>query len=183
MFAWAKAHPGKLNMGGVTGGVAHVVTEMMKQATGADITFVPYKAAGGQITTDLVSNVIQVYFDWAVTLQQLIATGSIKALGVASDRRLPVLPNVPTFAESGYPGGLDVPSWQGLYAPTGTPKDMLSKIAAVTVKVLAIPEIRNAFESTGAIVGGNTPDQFQAFTLAEYERWGKVIRTAGIRLD
>ncbi|MBL8381566.1 MAG: tripartite tricarboxylate transporter substrate binding protein [Burkholderiales bacterium] len=183
MIAYAKANPGKLNMGGTTGGVAHVVTEMMKQSTGANITFVPYKAAGGQITTDLVSNVIQVYFDWTVTLQQLINTGRVKPLGVAADKRLPVVPNIPTFAESGYPGGLDVPSWQGFYAPVGTPREILARIAAETAKVLNMPEIRNAFESTGAVIGGNTPEQFQAFTLAEHERWGKVIRQAGIRLD
>ena len=183
MIGYAKANPGKLNMGGTTGGVAHVVTEMMKQSTGANITFVPYKAAGGQITTDLVGNVIQVYFDWTVTLQQLINTGRVKALGVASDKRLSAVPNIPTFAESGYPGGLDVPSWQGFYAPAGTPKEILARIATETAKVLNLPEIKNAFESTGGVIGGNTPEQFQAFTLAEYERWGKVIREAGIRLE
>ncbi len=183
MIAFAKANPGKLNMGGTTGGVAHVVTEMMKQSTGANITFVPYKAAGGQITTDLVSNVIQVYFDWTVTLQQLISTGRVKALGVASDKRLSAVPNIPTFAESGYPGGLDVPSWQGFYAPVGTPPAILARIATETAKVLNMPDIKQAFESTGGVIGGNSPEQFQAFTLAEYERWGKVIRQAGIRLD
>ena len=183
MIAYAKAHPGKLNMGGTTGGVAHVVTEMMRQGTGANITFVPYKAAGGQITTDLVGNVIQVYFDWTVTLQQLINTGRVKALGVASDKRLAAVPAIPTFAESGYPGGLDVPSWQGFNAPAGTPREILARIATETAKVLNLPDIKNVFESTGAVIGGNTPEQFQAFTLAEYERWGKVIRDAGIRLE
>ncbi len=183
MIGYAKTNPGKLNMGGTTGGVAHVLTEMMKQSTGANITFVPYKAAGGQITTDVVGNVIQLYFDWTVTLQQLINTGRVKALGVASDKRLSAVPNIPTFAESGYPGGLDVPSWQGFYAPAGTPQEILARIATETAKVLNLPEIRNAFESTGGVIGGNTPEQFQAFTLAEYERWGKVIRQAGIRLE
>ena len=183
MIAYAKANPGKLNLGGTTGGVAHVVTEMMKQNTGANIVFVPYKAAGGQITTDVVANVIQLYFDWTVTLQQLINTGRVKALGVASDKRLTAMPNVATFAESGYPGGLDVPSWQGFYAPVGTPKEIVARIAIETAKVLNLPDIRNAFESSGAVIGGNTPEQFQALTLSEYERWGKVIREAGIRLD
>ncbi len=183
MIAYARANPGKLNMGGTTGAVAHVVTEMMKQSTGANITFVPYKAAGGQITTDVVGNVIQLYFDWTVTLQQLISTGRVKALGVASDKRLTAMPNVPTFAESGYPGGLDVPSWQGFYAPAGTPREILARIATETAKVLNMPDIKNSFESSGAVIGGNTPEQFNALTLAEYERWGKVIRQAGIRLD
>ena len=183
MIAYAKANPGKLNIGGTTGAVAHVVTEMMKQSTGANITFVPYKAAGGQITTDVVGNVIQLYFDWTVTLQQLISSGRVKALGVASDKRLTAMPNVPTFAESGYPGGLDVPSWQGFYAPAGTPREILARIATETAKVLNMPDIKNSFESSGAVIGGNTPEQFNALTLAEYERWGKVIRQAGIRLD
>jgi tripartite-type tricarboxylate transporter receptor subunit TctC len=183
MMAYARANPGKLNIGGTVGGVAHVVSEMMRQATGVNVTFVPYKAAGGQITTDLVAGVINVYFDWAVTLQQLINTGRVKALGVASDKRLAVLPNVPTFAESGYPGGLDVPSWQGLYAPAGTPPAILARIATETAKVLNAPDIRQAFESTGAVVGGNAPAEFQAFTEAEFERWGRVIRQAGIRLE
>ncbi len=183
MVAYARTNPGKLNIGGTTGGVAHVVTEMMKQGTGANITFVPYKAAGGQITTDVMSNVIQLYFDWTVTLQQLIGSGRVKALGVASDRRLAAMPNVPTFAESGYAGGLDVPSWQGFYAPAGTPKEILARIATETAKVLNLPDIKQAFEASGAVIGGNTPEQFQALTLSEYERWGKVIRAAGIRLD
>ncbi len=183
MITYARANPGKLNIGGTTGAVAHVVTEMMKQSTGANITFVPYKAAGGQITTDVVGNVIQLYFDWTVTLQQLISSGRVKALGVASDKRLTAMPNVPTFAESGYPGGLDVPSWQGFYAPVGTPKEILARIATETAKVLNMPDIKSSFESSGAVIGGNTPEQFNALTLAEYERWGKVIRQAGIRLD
>ena len=183
MIAYAKANPGKLNMGGVTGGTAHVTLEMMKQKTGANITFVPYKAAGGQLTTDIISNQIQLYFDYTVTLAPLINTGRVKALGVASGQRLKALPNVPSFAESGYPDGLDVPSWQGFYAPAGTPREVLARIAAETAKVLNLPEIRNTFESTGGEVGGDTPEQFQAFTLAEYERWGKVIRDAGIKLD
>ena len=133
--------------------------------------------------TILVGNVIQVYFDWTVTLQQLINTGRVKALGVASDKRLAAVPAIPTFAESGYPGGLDVPSWQGFYAPAGTPKEILARIATETAKVLNLPDIKNVFESTGAVIGGNTPEQCQAFTLAEYARWGKVIRDAGIRLE
>ena len=183
MIAYAKANPGKLNMGGVTGGTAHVTLEMMKQKTGANITFVPYKAAGGQITTDIISNQIQLYFDYTVTLAPFISTGRVKALGVASSQRLKALPGVLTFAESGYPDGLDVPSWQGLYAPAGTPKEVLARIAAETAKVLNLPEIKNSFESTGGEVGGDTPEQFQAFTLAEYERWGKVIRDNGIKLE
>lgn len=183
MMVYAKANPGKLNLGGTPGGVGHVLTEMMRQAAGVNITFIPYKAAGGQVTTDLIANVIQVNFDWTVTLQPLLAAGRIKALGVASDKRLAAVPNVPTFAESGYPGGLNVPSWQGFYAPAGTPKEILTRLAIETAKVLNMPEIKNQFESTGSVIGGNTPDQFQAFTLAEFERWGKVIREADIRLE
>ena len=78
---------------------------------------------------------------------------------------------------------LNVPSWQGFYAPAGTPKEILTRLAIETAKVLNMPEIKNQFESTGSVIGGNTPDQFQAFTLAEFERWGKVIREADIRLE
>ena len=183
LIAYAKANPGKLNAGGVTGGIAHVTLEMMKQKTGANITFVPYKAAGGQITTDLISKQIDLTFDYTVTLAPLIQTGRVKPLAVASARRLAALPNVPTFAESGYPDGLDVPSWQGFYAPAGTPKEILTRIATETAKALNLPDIKQMFESTGAETGGDTPEQFQAFTLSEFERWGKVIRDAGIRLD
>ena len=102
---------------------------------------------------------------------------------MASNKRLAALPNVPTFAESGYPGGLDVPSWQGFYAPAGTPREILARIATETAKVLNLPEIKASFESTGGVIGGDTPEQFQAFTLAEFDRWGKVIRDAGIRLE
>lgn len=169
MIAYAKVNPGKLNLGGTPGGVGHVLTEMMRQTAGVNITFIPYKAAGGQVTTDLIANQIQVSFDWTVTLQPLLAAGRVKALGVASDQRLVAVPNVPTFAESGYPGGLNVPSWQGFYAPAGTPREVLARLATETAKVLNMPDIRNQFESTGSVIGGNTPDQFQAFTLAEFE--------------
>ena len=184
MITYAKANPGKLNMGGVTAGTAHVVLEMIKQKTGANITFVPYKAAGGQLTTDLIANVIQVYFDYTVTLAPFITAGRIKALGVAANKRLTgALPQIPTFAESGYEGGLDVSSWQGFYAPTGTPPDILRRLATETAKVLNLPEIKSSFELTGGDIGGDTPEQFQAFTLTEFERWGKVIKDAGIKLD
>jgi len=183
MIAYAKANPGKINMGGTTAGIAHVLTEIMQQSTGVNITFVPYKAAGGQITTDVIANVIQVYFDWTVTLAPLLAAGRIKALAVASDKRLSAVPNVPTFAESGYAGGLNVPSWQGFYAPAGTPPEILSRLATETSKVLNLPEIKSSFESVGTTIGGNTPQQFQAFTMAEGERWSKIIKQAGIRIE
>ncbi|MBL8377029.1 MAG: tripartite tricarboxylate transporter substrate binding protein [Burkholderiales bacterium] len=183
MIAFAKANPGKLNMGGTTAGTAHVALELLKQRTGVDITFVPYKAAGGQLITDAVSNVINVYFDYTVTLQQLINTGRLKPLGVASTKRMAVWPNVPTFREAGFPGEFDIASWQGLYAPAGTPRDVLVRIATETAKVLNMPDIKNSFESTGGEIGGDTPDQFQAFSLAEHAKWGKVIRDAGIKLE
>jgi tripartite-type tricarboxylate transporter receptor subunit TctC len=183
MIAYARANPGKINMGGATAGLVHVVLEMIKQKSGANITLVPYKAAGGQITTDLIANQIHVSFDYTVTVAPLINSGRIKAIAVASNKRLAAMPNVPTFAESGYEGGLDVPSWQGLYAPAGTPREILARIATETTKVLNMPEIRSVFESTGAVIGGDSPEQFGAFFVAEYERWGKVIRGAGIRVD
>jgi tripartite-type tricarboxylate transporter receptor subunit TctC len=183
MIAYARANPGKLNMGGVTAGTAHVALELLKQRTGVNITFVPYKAAGGQIITDVVSNVINVYFDYTITLQQLVNTGKLKTLGVASSKRLPVWPNVPTFPEAGFPGEFDIASWQGLYAPVGTPREVLARIAAETSKVLNLPDIKASFESTGGEIGGDTPEQFHAFTLTEHAKWGKVIRDAGIRLE
>ena len=183
LITYAKANPGKLNMGGVTGGTAHVTLELMKQRTGADIAFVPYKAGGGQITTDLVSNQIQLTFDYTVTLQPLINSGRVKALAVANAKRIAAWPNLPTFAESGFPGGLDVASWQGLYAPAGTPKEILTKLSIEVAKALNLPDVKSGIESTGGEIGGNTPEQFQAYTLAEYERWGKIMRDANIRLD
>jgi tripartite-type tricarboxylate transporter receptor subunit TctC len=106
----------------------------------------------------------------------------MKALAIAGSARLPVLPDVPTFEELGH-AGMQVTGWQGILVPTGTPPEVVSKLNRSLVKVLGMPDVREAIVSTGGEVGGDSPEQFAAFIRAEHARWGKLIAEAGIRLE
>jgi tripartite-type tricarboxylate transporter receptor subunit TctC len=108
-----------------------------------------------------------------------VESGRIRALAVTSAQRHPLMPGVPTVAESGYPG-FEALSWQGLFAPAGTPKDIVERLSAVTRKALASPDIRDFFTKQGFEVAGSTPAEFRAFVEAEIPKWARVVKDAGL---
>ena len=182
LVAYAKANPGKLDYGsGGNGSAAHLATEYFKLRTGVDVQHVPYKGTGPAVA-DLLGGQIGMMITGALPLMQHVKAGRLRALAVASPKRLAILPDVPTIAESGYPGFAAV-QWYGLFAPAGTPKDVVAKIHRDAVAALRDPAVAERLASEGAEPVGDTPEQFGAFVKSEIELWGKVIRESGAKVD
>ena len=159
----------------------HLTGEMFSQAARVPLQHVPYRGSA-QATTDLIAGQVQSSFaDFLVSLPH-IQSGAIRAIAVTSRERHPLLPNVPTMHEAGLPG-FEAASWQGLFAPAGTPPAILARLHAEVVAALAAPEVRDPFARQGFIVGATTPDEFAAFIRAEVEKWRGVVRAGNITLS
>jgi len=180
--AYAKANPGKVFYGsGGNGSAAHLATEYFKMRTGLSMQHVPYKGTGPALA-DLLGGQIGVIITGAPPLSAHLKSGRLRALAVASPQRLAILPDVPTIAESGYPGFSAV-QWYGLFAPAATPKDVVAKLNRDAVAALKDPVVNERLASEGAEPVGDTPDEFGAFVKSEIELWGKVIRESGAKID
>ena len=180
--AYAKAHPEQVTHSSPGNGTSmHLTGEMFNLAAGTKLVHVPYKGSAGAVN-DLIGGQVQSMFgDFLVVLPQVKA-GRIKALAVTSARRHQLLPDVPTVSESGYPG-FEALSWQGLFAPAGTPPDIVAKLNVETVRALASDDFRDAFAKQGFLVGGSTPAEFRAFIESEIPKWARIIKAGGVTLQ
>ncbi|MEJ8815866.1 tripartite tricarboxylate transporter substrate binding protein [Variovorax ureilyticus] len=182
LVALAKRQPGKLTYGSSgAGGSPHLAGELLKQRAGIDIVHVPYKGASGALN-DLVAGHVDMSFMTSMSAIPHLASGNPKALAVASEKRLPQLPNVPTVAEMGYPG-FEAESWNGLFAPAKTPPEIVSRLNAEVNKALQDPEVREKLTSQGAVVVGGTAQSFRSYLVKEVERWGGLMKTNKVTLD
>ncbi|MBS0336477.1 MAG: tripartite tricarboxylate transporter substrate binding protein [Proteobacteria bacterium] len=182
LIAYAKANPGKVNFGSLGTGTSHHLTgEKLKLDAGIDMVHVPYKGSGAA-HTDLMGGQIQIMFDNIVALMPHFKSGKLRPLAVSSLRRHPMLPDVPSLSEAGVKD-FETVAWFGLLAPPATPKDIVQKLNAETVKVMAIPEIRQRLVDGGAEVIANSPEAADKFLHTEIARWGAVVRAANIRAD
>jgi tripartite-type tricarboxylate transporter receptor subunit TctC len=174
--------PGKLNYGSAGNGTSHhLAGELFKQNTRTFITHIPYRGAGPALQ-DLVAGQVDLMFDGLGSSAQHIKAGRIKALAVASDRRAPGFPDIPTAAEAGVPG-YQVATWYGLWAPKGTPKEIVDRMQAEVRKALATDEIRTAWTNIGAEPPNLWGDDFGRFVAAETQRWAAVVKASGAKLD
>ena len=182
MIAYAKANPGKLNFGSYSpGSTSHLNGEILKKEAGIDIVHVPYKGTA-DASRALLAGEVDVYFDGTATAVQNWKAGKVKLLGPATDRRLAVLPDLPTLEEQGLPG-LNIVGWQGLFAPGNLNPEVAEQIASVFRRALQTPEIEKMIESNGNEVSGVGPAEYAKIVRHDYERWGEVIRTAGIKME
>lgn len=182
LIALARAKPNDITFGSPGNGTTgHLAGEMIKGATGVKMTHVPYKGASPAIT-GLLGGEIAIYISTIPPAQPLLNTGRLKALGVTSARRAPMLANVPTIAESGLPG-FEVTNWYGVMLPAGVPKDIVARLHAEIVRILQLPDVRQRFQGEGGEVAPNTPEQFAAFIRSEIAKWGKAVRDSGARVD
>lgn len=163
------------------GSVNHLVAEMVNQSAKVKMVHAPYKGAGPALT-DLLGGQIQIVFTSLPSVAQHIQKGSLKALAVTSGKRSARLPNVPTIAESGFPG-FDVNPWFGLFAPSGTPADVVKKINADINDLLKHPEVKEKFAGQGAEPLETTPEQFHGMLLDATEKWAAVVKQSGAHLD
>lgn len=180
LVAFAKKNPGKLNYGsGGVGSSTHLGGELFKDAAKIDATHVPFKGAG-EAMLNVVSGSVDFLVTAAPTAIPQVNGGKIRALAVTSPARIATLANVPTTAEAGLKD-FNATNWFGIAAPKGTPQPVIDKLHAEVKKALASPDLAKRFADQGAEPGGISPVEFQTFVKAETERWGKIIRAAGVK--
>jgi tripartite-type tricarboxylate transporter receptor subunit TctC len=183
LVAYAKANPGKLSY--ATSGIGtsnHLAAELLQATAGIKLTNIPYKGSS-QIVPDLLSGVVVMSMEssLATTLQHIKA-GKLKALAVSSAKRSKALPDVPTIAESGYPG-FEVETWFGLVGPAGLPPVVVDKLHTAWREGAATSQATNAFDAISADIRVTTPQQFKDFIRSEYTRWGELIRKLEIKAE
>ena len=156
----------------------HLAAEMFKSMAGVDLVHVPYKGNAEAMNAFLGGH-IKIYFALVPAVLQHVKAGSLRAIAVTTEQRLSYLPDVPTIAESGFPG-YEISSWQGVFAPGGTPRDVVGKINGEVVRLLSVPEVRARISLEGADPVGSSPDAFAERVKSEIAKWTKVARSAGI---
>lgn len=181
LIAYAKKRPGAITYASVaTGGTGHLGMELLKQRTGIDMLHVPYKG-GAPALVDLISGQVQLLFVSLPGAQVHVKAGRVKILATGARKRTAAIPDVPTISET-IPG-YDLLTWYGMYYPKRVSTDIVMRMHAELVKVLAIPEIARSFDTLGIEPAPSTPAELDTYMRAETERWRKVIATAGIRLE
>ncbi len=179
LVALAKSRPGQLDYASFgAGSSAHLAGEMLRTMAGINIVHVAYKG-GPPAVTDLVGGHVSLMFNSLPAVLPLVKAERLRALAVASARRAPTLPELPTFTEAGL-SGFEAGSWYGVLAPAGTPREAITKLHAETVRMLALPDIKQKLATEGAEAIGNTPEEFAAQIQRDMARWAKVARDAKI---
>lgn len=182
LVALAKSKPGQLNFGSWgEGSLAHLSGELLKNKAGISMVHVPYKGAP-QAITDILGGRLPLMYTTMPTGIPHIKAGKLRALAVTSARRLPLVPDVPTMIELGYPD-FEVESWRGLYVPAGTPKKIIARLNTELVKVLQMPDIRERIVVAGFEPATSTPEQFDKFSRTELAKWAQVAKAAGVRIE
>jgi tripartite-type tricarboxylate transporter receptor subunit TctC len=183
LIALAKARPGQINYASSGNGTPpHLAGEMFKSAAAINIVHVPYKGAG-QAMIDLVGGQVQMAFAIVSAAMPQVQAGKVRALGVSSPQPSPLAPDLPTLSQSGLPG-FDVKGWNGFVAPAGTPRAVVAKVNAETMRVLKQPEVVQRLKGAGYDAAAeNTPEQFADFIKAELTKWTKVVRESGAKVD
>lgn len=179
LIAAAKAKPGELQFAsGGAGAGAHLSGELLKNIAGIDIIHVPYKGNAPALT-DVLGGQVTMMFDTITTSLPHVKAGKLKALAVTSPTRSPLAPDVPTMIESGLPG-FDISAWYVMFAPAGTPKDVMQRLNAEVNKAIADPELRRTLGEQGVEFTGGTSEEADRFVRGEIERWAKIIKTRGM---
>ena len=182
LVAMARKNPGQINFASSgTGSTQHIAAEVFKDAAGIQITHVPYKGSAAALV-DLVSGQVQMSFDTMPSVIGQIKAGKLRALAVTSPQRNPQLPQVPTMAEAGL-RNVEISAWYGIYMPASTPKAVQQKVHDEVNKVIAMPETKTRLEAVGAELRPMAQADFGSFHLAEYKRFGDIIRKNNIKLD
>jgi tripartite-type tricarboxylate transporter receptor subunit TctC len=182
LIALAKSKPSALSFGSPgTGSAPHLVGELFKMVTAIPSQHIPYKGSGTGAPA-LAAGEVQFFFDAIAGHQPFITLGRVKALAVTSPARLAAFPDIPTMKEAGL-AKVDGTVWYGLLAPAATPKPIIAKLNAESRKVLAMQEVKDRLVASGIDTGGGTPEEFGRFIRAEYEKWGPVVKAAGVKVN
>lgn len=180
LVALAKAKPGLLSFGSSgPGSMPHLAGELFKVSTGINIVHVPYRGAAPAVNDLLGQQVQMAFFDVPVLLPHVLG-GTIKAIAVGSSERSSALASVPTTAEAGYPAVV-AENWHGLVAPASTPPAIVARLNKAAVEAIQSPQVHEKLMSQGAVLVGNTPEQFSAQIRSDIDKWAKVIKAAGVK--
>lgn len=179
LIDYSKKNPGKVNFGVSLGAYSHLAGELLKTQTGADFTAIPYQGAAPAMT-DLLSGQTQFIFNEVITAIPNVQAGKLKPLAVAYKTRAPWLPNVPTFAEVGYPG-FEVTSWYAVVAKSGTPKPIVDRVAGELKGIMQSADFKKRYDAIGAFTVGSTPEELGSFIKSETTKWVAVVKQAGIQ--
>ena len=181
-IAEAKASPKKLSFASSGNGTSiHLSGEMFKQMTGVELVHVPYRGSAPAVN-DLIAGQVDLMFDNLPSSIEQVRGGNLRAIAVTSLKRSVALPDVPTIAESGLPG-FDASSWFAIFAPAKTPPEIVAKLNAEVLKALADPELQKRFADIGGEIRPYKPDELGAFVKAEIEKWAKVVKTSGAKIE
>ena len=182
LIAYVKAQKGGAQYASSGNGTPqHLTAELFKSAAKLDMVHVPYKGSAPAIT-DLIGGHVPIMFDSAIAILPHIKAGKVRAIAITSAKRSSILPDVPTFDESGMKG-FESYAWYGFFAPAKTPKDIVAKLNSAALKVMKLPEWQKILADTGSENVGDTPEQFTAFTEAETIKWAKVVKDSGATVD
>lgn len=182
LIALARAKPGQITFASPgTGTTGHLGLELFKMMAKVDMVHIPYKGAGPAVA-DLLGGQVSVAVVSVSSAQANIKAGRLRALGVTSAQRFSGAPEIPTIAEEGLPG-FDTLQWWGLVAPRATPADVIDKIAAAAGRLVASPEMKERMLALGAETAASSPERFAAFIRDEIDKWGKLVRASGARVD
>lgn len=180
LIAVAKAKPGQLNYANSGNGTtAHLAGELFKKMAGVNLVSIPYKG-GGPAVVDLIAGQVQVYFSTIPAALAQVQAGRLRGVAVTATRRVPLIPDLPTVAESGLPG-FEVIGWFGVFAPAATPRPIVARLNTEINAVLKLAETQKRFASDGLVPGGGTPGELGNFLRAEVAKWGALIRDAGLK--
>ena len=181
LIAYLKANDGKLNYGSSGNGTSsHLSSVMFELATKTKMTHVPFRSTGEVVNSMLGGN-IDLAIDSMTTTWPFATAGKVRALAVTTPQRSAAAPDLPTISET-LPG-YEATAWQGLFAPAGTPRPIVEKIAAEVKRIWQLPEVVTALKNVGAEPAPSTPDEFAAYTAAERVRWGEVVKASGVKID
>ena len=182
LIAAAKAKPQSLSYASTGNGSSnHISMELFKSLAGVDIVHIPYKGSAPAVT-DLLGGQVQVMFDNVPNVLPHVKAGKLRALAVSGATRTPLAPDVPTVAEAGVPG-YELTVWFGLVAPAGTPREVVQKLNAESLRILAMPDVRERFLAQGVEPRGSTPEQFAEHIRSQMAKWSKVVRDAGVKAE
>jgi tripartite-type tricarboxylate transporter receptor subunit TctC len=181
LIALLKSKPGTPAGHAGIGTTPHLSLEMFRRATGVEVTPIPFKG-GGEAQQGILGGQVPFMFATTIGILPRVRSGQLRGLAVSSAKRIAAAPELPTLAESGVPG-FDVVAWFGFFAPAGTPKPLVDRLSAETRTALSAGDLRKRLIDLGAEPLGSTPEEFAAYVQAEFQRWGRLAREAGIRLD
>ncbi len=182
LIDYARANPGKVSFGSSgNGSAAHLTSELWKSLTKTYMIHIPYRGAVPALT-DLLGGQIQLFFDAPTGLINQGKAGKVRLIGVAGDRRLPAIPDVPTFIEQGF-AGFTGSTWAGMLAPAGTPREIVKRMSDEVARIIKSDETKAKLDAMGTFPAGSTPEEFGAFIASETVKWGQVIKTAGVKAD